>query len=110
MKRFTSKKGITLLAVMVVAVVSAVGAYAYWTTSGTGSGSAANAATNGNIVLTASWAADSLYPGRLRGRFGHGQQRRRFGSVTWATVILGRLDEREWACLASDFTVRPVVR
>src|SRR5437764_142756 len=40
MKLIKSKKGIALLAVLAVAVISAVGAYAYFTSTGNGTGSA----------------------------------------------------------------------
>ena len=63
MKKFLkSKKGLALLAALVVAVAASVGAYAYWTTTGAGSGSATNAASNGTLVLHASFA-DGLTPG-----------------------------------------------
>jgi hypothetical protein len=38
-------------------------AYAYWTTTGSGTGSATNAGSNGTVTLHASWAADALFPG-----------------------------------------------
>jgi hypothetical protein len=63
MKFIRSKKGVALLAVLAVAVMATVGAYAYWTTTGEGTGSAANASSNGTVTLHASWAADALYPG-----------------------------------------------
>ena len=40
MKLIKSKKGISFLLVIAIAAISAVGAFAYWTTSGSGTGSA----------------------------------------------------------------------
>lgn len=65
MKFIKSKKGIALLASLTIAVVASVGAYAYWTTTGSGTGSAANAASNGSIVLHASFAP-GLTPGATK--------------------------------------------
>ena len=42
MKLIKSKKGMSLLLVIAIAAISAVGALAYWTTTGSGTGSAAN--------------------------------------------------------------------
>jgi len=61
MKVIKSKKGIALLAALAVAVVAAVGAYAYFTTTGSGSGSA-TVGTSSNLVL-AGTSASTLYPG-----------------------------------------------
>ena len=50
MKRFlTSKKGLALLATFVVAAVAAVGAYAYFTSTGSGTGSAS---VGSHVALT----------------------------------------------------------
>jgi hypothetical protein len=57
MKLIKSKKGVALLAALAVAVVAAVGAYAYWTTGGAGSGSATNGTTTDNLVIVGSGAA-----------------------------------------------------
>ena len=83
------------------------GAYAYWTTTGAGTGSAANASSNGTITLHAAWAAGALYPG--------GSQ-----TVTFTGDNAGASDLRvgtissvvstsDPACLASDFTIADVV-
>jgi hypothetical protein len=61
MKLIKSKKGVALLAALVVAVVAAVGAYAYFTTTGSGSGSA-TVGTSSNLTL-AGTSASTLYPG-----------------------------------------------
>ncbi|MBA3842782.1 MAG: hypothetical protein H0X39_09215 [Actinobacteria bacterium] len=62
MKLIKSKKGFALLAALVVVAISAIGAYAYWTTTGAGTGSASNATSNGTIVLHGI-APTQLYPG-----------------------------------------------
>jgi hypothetical protein len=63
MKQFlTSKKGIVLLATMVAAVAAAVGAYAYFTSAGSGSGNATVGASS-NIVITNDTPVANLYPG-----------------------------------------------
>ena len=62
MKQFIkSPKGLVLLAIMVAAVVTAVGAYAYFSSTGTGTGSA----TVGSSVTVnlSSDAVSGLYPG-----------------------------------------------
>lgn len=61
MKLIKSKKSVALLAALAVAVVAAVGAYAYFTTTGSGSGTA-TVGTSSNLVL-AGTAATTLYPG-----------------------------------------------
>lgn len=112
MKRFTSKKGITLLAVMVVAVVSAVGAYAYWTTGGTGSGSA-TAGTNLNVVVNQdSVSAANLYPGgpaeALSGDFDNPNPGNAYVSSVTAVVSSvtgGAQDAAKPACAPSDFLI-----
>jgi hypothetical protein len=61
MKKFLkSKKGIALLATMIAAVVAAVGAYAYFTANGEGSGSA-TVGTSDTIALSSDLVGD-LYP------------------------------------------------
>lgn len=65
MKRFIkSKKGIALLATLVVAAVAAFGAYAYFSNSGSGSNSAASvgSVTNQFDVAVADPTGGTLYP------------------------------------------------
>jgi hypothetical protein len=62
MKKFLkSKKGLALLAALVVAVAASVGAYAYFTTTGSGSGTA-SVGTSSNITIAGS-TSGTLYPG-----------------------------------------------
>jgi hypothetical protein len=62
MKRFfKTKKGVALLAAFVVVAGSAIGAYAYFTTTGAGTGSAA-VGTSTAITISGT-SVGSLYPG-----------------------------------------------
>ena len=54
-----SKKGLAVLAVLVVAAVAAIGGYAYFTTSGTGTGHATAGSLGGNNFVVSS-PADTL--------------------------------------------------
>jgi len=60
MKKFTSKKGLVLLASMVVAVAAAVGAYAYFTAAGAGTGTATVGASSAFTVYGD--VSGNLYP------------------------------------------------
>jgi hypothetical protein len=65
MKFIKTKKGLAMLAALVVVAVSAIGAYAYFTSLGTGNGSAAAGANDTAITLHATFAAN-LVPGTNR--------------------------------------------
>lgn len=62
MKFIKSKKGLALLATLAVAIVASVGAYAYFTSAGTGSGTAA-VGTNTTSITIAATITDGLVPG-----------------------------------------------
>ena len=107
MKLIKSKKGIALLATLAVAVVAAVGAYAYWTTTGAGTGAQANASSNGTIVLHASWADAALYPG--------GSQSVSFtadnagaSNLYVATIHTASITTSDPGCLPADFSMPDV--
>jgi len=81
------------------------GAYAYWSTTGGGSGSAPNAASNGNVTLTATFAP-GLTPGAS-------------ATVTYTASNVGTSDLRVGTishivttsaplCLPADFTISDV--
>lgn len=57
-----SRKPLTLVGVLAVALVTGAGALAYWTTSGSGSGSA-NAGTAQQVTVSAGTPSVQLYPG-----------------------------------------------
>ena len=61
-KSCKSKKGLVLLATMVAAVVAAVGGYAYFTSTGSGSG-AATVGSSSSIQIGNDTPAAQLYPG-----------------------------------------------
>jgi len=61
MKFIKSKKGLVLLATLVVAAAAAIGGYAYFTSTGAGQGSA-SVGSSGAITLTSN-AVSGLYPG-----------------------------------------------
>ena len=68
MKHLKSKKGFALLGVLAIVAISAIGAYAYFTSTGTGSGTASTgSATNWLVAQDAysvSYPAVTLYPGQ----------------------------------------------
>ncbi len=85
MKVIKSKRGIALLAVLVVAAIAAFGAYAYWTTTGNGTGSATTGTDHG-VTVNQTSPSSGLYPGgsvALSGDFTSNarQQRQRLGHV-----------------------------
>ncbi|HEY0417439.1 MAG TPA: hypothetical protein VGC78_13735, partial [Gaiellaceae bacterium] len=61
MRIIKTKKGIALLAVLVVAAVAAIGGYAYFSSVGAGTGSA-SVGSSTPVVLT-STSVSGLYPG-----------------------------------------------
>jgi hypothetical protein len=70
MKLIKSKKAIVLLAMSIVAIVAAVGAYAYFTSTGDGTGSASVGTTANDVTVSGSVDAlpgagygVNLYPG-----------------------------------------------
>jgi hypothetical protein len=63
MKKFLkSKKGIVLLVSAIVAIVAAVGAYAYFTSTGAGTGTATVGDASNQVYVTGS-TSGTLYPG-----------------------------------------------
>jgi hypothetical protein len=103
MKKF-SKRTWILFGIVAVAAVAAVGGYAFWTTGGTGTGSA-TVGTNAAIVVKQTSTVAGLYPGgpaqALSGNFDNGNTSAVHvasvsGSVT-ATSVVG--------CDAADFVV-----
>ncbi len=62
-KFFQSRKGLALLATMLVAVVAAIGAYAYFTSTGSGTGNATVGTDSAwTVGQTGSTGAANLYP------------------------------------------------
>lgn len=85
-------------------VATAGGAYAYWTTTGSGTGSATNASSNGTVVLHAAFA-NGLTPGGSETvtytADNAGTSSLYVGTIS-ATVSI---DAGHSTCLASDFTI-----
>src|SRR5262249_59981347 len=69
-KRF-SKRTWVVIGIVAVVASSAIGAYAYWTVTGSGSGSASTAAGNVAITVNQTSASSGLYPGGSVGLSGN---------------------------------------
>ena len=101
--RFTKKSRTIIAGAAVVGFVSAGVAYAYWTTSGTGSGTAATGTVVG-ITVNQTTSPTGLYPGGpaqpIAGNFDNSNS----GAVYVASVsaALGTLPT---GCLPADFTI-----
>lgn len=95
----------------VLALVGAVGAYAFWTQGGTGSGSA-TAGTTSNITVNQTSTASGLYPGgsavTLSGNFTNPNSSAvSISSITAvvSSVSNGASDGSKPACTAADFSI-----
>ena len=104
MKRFAKKQWVILGLAAVVAGTAAFGAYAYWTASGTGQGTAAVGTDNGvTIVVTNTGAA--LYPGGSATVTFHVQNNSTTSSVMVGKVVQdGPVTGLPVGCLAADFS------
>jgi hypothetical protein len=112
MKFIKSKKGLVLLATLAVAIAAAVGAYAYWTASGAGSGTAAVGSITSGIQVHQTSTPSGLYPGgpaqALSGDFGNTNSSPAY--VTSVTVALSSITNGASngslpACTTSDFAL-----
>jgi hypothetical protein len=101
--RLTKKPKAIIVGAAIVGLASAGVAYAYWTTSGTGSATATTGTVVG-ITVNETTSATNLYPGRpaqpLAGNFNNSNA----GAVYVASVTaaLGTLPT---GCLPADFTI-----
>jgi len=104
------RRYIILISSLLAVLLLAVGAYAYWTTTGAGTGSATNASANGTLVLHATFAS-TLTPGAtLPVSFtadNASTSSLRVGTVT--TVVSIDAPHVTSGCLAGDFTVGPAI-
>ena len=110
--RFRKRTWVLLGVVAVIAAMASVGAYAYWTQGGTGSGSATAGTTTAITVNQTSLSANSLYPGGptelLSGNFDNPNP----GGVVISSVTAvvssvtnGTSDITKPACVAGDFYI-----
>lgn len=107
MRGLNIKKKTAAIAVAgVLTVATAGGAYAYWSTTGSGTGSATAASANGTVVLHAAYA-NGLTPGANEQvsytADNAGSSSLRVGTIT-PTVSIDA-DHVALGCLASDFTI-----
>ena len=63
-----TKKGKALVVAGVITVATAGGAYAYWSSLGTGTGAASTGTSSAFVVTTDAATGGPLHPGRLRPR------------------------------------------
>jgi hypothetical protein len=104
MKRYARKRLAILGVVAVVAGMAAFGAYAYWTASGTGAGTATVGTDSGvTIVVTNTGAA--LYPGGSATITFHVQNDSSSSAVTVGKVVQdGPVTGLPGGCSAADFS------
>ena len=111
MKKFTSKKGLVLLATMAVAIAAAVGAYAYFTTTGSGSGSALVGSDTPWQVDTDAATGGPLTPGGPSQTVGYTITNNSTGHqyLSNVAVSVANSDGSAWDgpgdCSAADFSV-----
>jgi hypothetical protein len=108
MKRLTRRSWV-LLGVIALVVFGAVGAFAYWTTTGAGSGSATTT-TGTAIVVNQTSTSSGLYPGgsvALSGNFDNPATFNQYvTSVTAAiTAFSLQADNTKPACTQNDFSL-----
>jgi hypothetical protein len=106
--RFTKKKLFVAGAASAAALAFGGVAFAYWTTTGAGTGSATNASSNGTIVLHAAFA-HGLTPGASETvtytADNAGSSSLRVGTITPVVSI----DAAHPSCLVGDFSIDPTV-
>ncbi|TML88257.1 MAG: hypothetical protein E6G08_08380 [Actinobacteria bacterium] len=106
-----SRRSIFLLAGVVAVLGLAVGAYAYWTQGGTGTGTA-SADTTSAITVNQTSSVSGLYPGgpaaTLSGTFDNPNASAvRISSITAvvSSITNGSSDSSKPACVATDFSI-----
>jgi hypothetical protein len=103
-----TRKRIILILTTTGVLALAAGAFAYWTTTGAGTGSATNAASNGTLVLHATFAG-GLTPGKTEPvtftADNAGTSSLQVGTITSVVSI----DAGHVGCLPADFTVPTAV-
>jgi hypothetical protein len=100
------KKSPIVVIALVAVFALATGAFAYWTTTGAGTGTSTNAATNGTVVLHAI-TAGGMTPGKVQAvtytADNAGTSSLFVGTIT--TVVT----TNPATCLATDFSVPAIV-
>ena len=99
-KLHLTKKTAAVAAVLTLGTGAA--AYAYWTTNGAGTGSAANATSNGSVVLHGTFS-DGLTPGASEAVVFTGDNAG--SSNLYVGTIHSVVSTSNAACLPADFTV-----
>jgi hypothetical protein len=111
MRILKSKKGIALLAVLAVAAVTAIGAYAYFTTTGSGSGSASVGTDTPWEVTTDAATGGPLTPGGPSESIAYHVKNPSTGYQNLANVAIkvananGTAWDGPGTCSAADFSV-----
>lgn len=108
MKRFSKKTWVVVGIVLAIAM-SAIGAFAYWTTSGSGTGSG-TATTNQAVVVNQTSASSGLYPGgsvALSGNFTNPASFNQYVTSVSATItpFTAQANAAKPACTENDFSL-----
>ena len=109
MERF-SKRTWVLLGVVAAVAMTAVGAFAYWTVTGSGSGSGSTAAGNVAITVNQTSSSSGLYPGgsvSLSGNFTNPASFNQYVTSVSASIpsFSFQSDGTKPACTQADFSI-----
>jgi hypothetical protein len=108
MKRFAKKQWVIIGIVAIVAGMAAFGAYAYWTASGTGQGTATVGTDNG-VTIVVTDTGNALYPGGSATITFHVQNNSTTSSVMVGDVVQdGPVTGLPAGCDAADFSFADV--
>lgn len=109
MKRMSKRAWVLVGIIAVVAAVTAVGGYAYWTTSGAGTGSASTG-TDAGVTVNQTSPSSGLYPGglvALAGNFTNAAAFNQYVTSVSASIDAFSLqaDNTKPACTEADFFI-----
>jgi hypothetical protein len=107
--RFKKRTWVLAAVVAVIAAMASIGAYAYWTTSGSGSGSASTGADTG-VVVNQTSTNTGLYPGgstALSGNFTNPASFNQYVTSVSASIpaFSVQADNTKPACTEADFFI-----